>query len=84
MMGIDATERKSLVSMFDRGLEKFGVEQTVVSVEVTGSDAMRVKDAFEGLFRRDSGGSIHFSHQMNVGKIAEVVDEYSSSNIANK
>jgi hypothetical protein len=84
MMGVDATKRKSLVGLFDRGLKKFGVEQTVVSVEVTGSDAMRVKDALEGLFCRDSGGRIHFSHQMNVGKVAEVVDKYCSSNVANK
>ena len=82
MVGVDTTEGKSLVSVFDRSFEGCGVKETIISVVMEVGDVVGECQSIISLFGFGCSLCVHHSHDMNVRKIREVVNEDSGANIA--
>lgn len=74
MAGIDSTESESLWGFLDRLLKSFGVKLSIVSMVMRDRYSVFWTGMFKIKFCLNSCIGVHFSHQVKIGKVCEMID----------
>ena len=84
MVSIDTTKGKSLMATCNRRTECSGIEKAIVSMIMMNNNRMGLGKSFKGKFGSNSGVSIQFCHEVDIGEVQKMVNEDGCSNITLK